>query len=100
MHGNSRKSQSSCYKYFHFLPFVPFSSYVSIIIIDLTLSCESMRLSLIETQCDEQSSPLTACSCSLLPPCCLPTACSLLPAPCSLVPAPCSLLPAPCSLLP
>src|ERR1700730_15250043 len=50
MRGNSGKSQSSCYKYFHFLPFVPFSPYVSIVIIDLMLSCESVRLSLIQSQ--------------------------------------------------
>src|ERR1700730_2276592 len=47
MHGQARKSQGSRYKYFTFSLLVLFSPYVSIVIIDLTLSCESIRLSLI-----------------------------------------------------
>ena len=47
MCGKAGKSRGSRYKYFTFSLLVLFSPYVSIIIIDLTLSCESMRLSLI-----------------------------------------------------
>ena len=47
-HGNTGNSRSVRYKYCSIFILVLFSLYVSIIIIDLTLSCESVRLSLIQ----------------------------------------------------
>ena len=46
--GNAGNSRGSCYIYYDLFVLVLLSPYVSIVIIDLTLSCESVRLSLID----------------------------------------------------